>query len=243
MPEQNSAPSVPKPEVKPAEPFRRPHNALIVDKDMFLKEEVKPVVPVRSAGRGAKRAIPKSKPAKVLSYALLLLMGLLVGFGGYYFYAKYGSRSARTGTNRNAEVATAPVPQTEVEAGDETTAEGQLDTEPSEPKNTRATNETAGNESEEAPAQPIATPPASTSTTAEAPETTTTLGRYKVISKAYFHNEPDEDTRRKAFIIHWNNAVLMPVEEKNGFMYVEFTNHLGQTSKGWLLKKDLQKLN
>ncbi len=67
--------------------------------------------------------------------------------------------------------------------------------------------------------------------------------RYTVISKAYFHDAPAEATRRKAFINHWNNAVLQPLDEKNGFVYIVFTNHLGQTSKGWLLKKDLRPLN
>ena len=65
------------------------------------------------------------------------------------------------------------------------------------------------------------------------------VGKYKVVNKAYFHNEPDESTRREAFIIHWNNAVLQPTEERNGFVYVVFTNHLGQTSRGWLRKSDL----
>lgn len=65
------------------------------------------------------------------------------------------------------------------------------------------------------------------------------IGKYKVVNKAYFHNEPDESTRREAFIIHWNNAVLQPTKEENGFVYVVFTNHLGQTSRGWLKKSDL----
>jgi serine/threonine-protein kinase len=68
---------------------------------------------------------------------------------------------------------------------------------------------------------------------------TTKETRYKVRSKAYFHNEPDESTRRNAFIIHWNNAILSPSEEKDGFIYLVFTNHLGQVSKGWLSKRDL----
>ena len=63
--------------------------------------------------------------------------------------------------------------------------------------------------------------------------------RYKVRNKAYFHNTPDESTQRDAFIIHWNNAVLKPLNEKNGFIFVVFTNHLGQTSRGWLSKQDL----
>ncbi len=63
--------------------------------------------------------------------------------------------------------------------------------------------------------------------------------RYKVRSKAYFHNEPDKSTRRNAFIVHWNNAILKPSEEENGFIYIVFTNHQGQVSKGWLSKGDL----
>jgi serine/threonine-protein kinase len=68
---------------------------------------------------------------------------------------------------------------------------------------------------------------------------TTNNVRYKIRNKAFFHNEPDESTRREAFIVHWNNAVLKPLDEKNGYIYVVFTNHLGQVSKGWLSKKDL----
>ncbi len=72
-----------------------------------------------------------------------------------------------------------------------------------------------------------------------------TTTNYKVVSKAYFYNEPDESTRRKAYIIHWNNsyANIKPLDEKNGFVYVVFTNHLNQTSKGWLRKKDLTEVN
>ena len=68
------------------------------------------------------------------------------------------------------------------------------------------------------------------------------IGKYKVVNKAYFHNEPDESTRREAFIIHWNNAVLQPTKEENGFVYVVFTNHLGQTSRGWLKKSELSEV-
>ena len=65
------------------------------------------------------------------------------------------------------------------------------------------------------------------------------LVRYRVRNKAFFHNTPDESTRRNAFINHWNNAVLKPLADRNGFIYVVFTNHEGQTSKGWLNKDDL----
>ena len=68
------------------------------------------------------------------------------------------------------------------------------------------------------------------------------LGAYQVKSKAHFHNQPDESTKRSAFIVHWNKAVLHPREERNDFVYIVFTNHEGQTSKGWLRKKDLVKV-
>src|SRR5215203_2771424 len=57
-----------------------------------------------------------------------------------------------------------------------------------------------------------------------------TKGLYKIISKAYFHNEPDEATRRNAFVVHWNNSYskLKALDEKNGFIYVVFHNHLNQ---------------
>ena len=67
----------------------------------------------------------------------------------------------------------------------------------------------------------------------------TGLGKYKVRSKAYFHNSPNAATRRDAFIVHWNNAVLYPMKEEDDFVYIVFTNFKGQTSKGWLHKKDL----
>ena len=74
------------------------------------------------------------------------------------------------------------------------------------------------------------------------PSAVASKGHYKIISKAYFHNEPDESTRRNAFVNHWNNsyATLNALDEKNGFIYVVFRNHLNQTSKGWLRKKDLR---
>jgi hypothetical protein len=73
---------------------------------------------------------------------------------------------------------------------------------------------------------------------------TNTKGRYKILGKAYFHNEPDENTRRNAFVLHWNNsyATLEALDERNGFIYVVFRNHQNQTSKGWLRKKDLRAL-
>lgn len=67
--------------------------------------------------------------------------------------------------------------------------------------------------------------------------------QYMVVTKAYFYSEPDETTRRNAFVVPSNNAVLNALDEKDGFVYVVFTNQLGQSSKGWLRKADLQPVN
>ncbi|MBA4141334.1 MAG: serine/threonine protein kinase, partial [Segetibacter sp.] len=68
------------------------------------------------------------------------------------------------------------------------------------------------------------------------------VGKYKARSIAYFHDEPDETTRRNAFINQWNKS-FNAINEQNGFIYVIFTNEEGQVSKGWLRKKDLIRLN
>jgi hypothetical protein len=56
---------------------------------------------------------------------------------------------------------------------------------------------------------------------------------------AYFHSRPDEASKRAANINQWNNARLKALADQNGFIYVVYTNDKGQTSKGWLRKKDL----
>ncbi|MFD0750389.1 serine/threonine protein kinase [Mucilaginibacter calamicampi] len=56
---------------------------------------------------------------------------------------------------------------------------------------------------------------------------------------AYFHSSPDEASKRAANINQWNNARLKALDDRNGFIYVVYTNDEGQTSKGWLRKKDL----
>lgn len=67
--------------------------------------------------------------------------------------------------------------------------------------------------------------------------------QYMVTSKAYFYNTPDETSRRNAFVVPSNTAILNALDEQNNFILVEFRNQLGQSSKGWLQKKDLQLLN
>ena len=69
------------------------------------------------------------------------------------------------------------------------------------------------------------------------------VGQYKVVaSRAYFHNEADADTRRSAYMIP-SNDVVSALDDRNGFVYTEFTNSRGQTSKGWIKKSDLMPLD
>jgi len=71
----------------------------------------------------------------------------------------------------------------------------------------------------------------------------TIIGQYKVqVPRAYFHNEPDPSSRRGAYLIP-SNDVITALDEKNGFIYTEFTNNKGQTSKGWVQKTDLVTLD
>ncbi|MCD6064609.1 MAG: protein kinase [Flavipsychrobacter sp.] len=66
---------------------------------------------------------------------------------------------------------------------------------------------------------------------------------YRVVSyRAYFHNEPDRSTRRNAFLVRSDERILA-LDERDDFIYTEYTNSQGQTSKGWVLKDDLEPAN
>ncbi len=69
-----------------------------------------------------------------------------------------------------------------------------------------------------------------------------TSKKYLVIDTAYFNNKPDKSTRRKTYLDPLNKNVLNPIDDKNGFIYVVYTNRLGLTSKGWIDKKNLKPL-
>lgn len=182
-----------------------------------------------------KEATHRRTPRSVAN-ALWLVAALLAGFGAYYFYQRTSNPEKTVAMQSKEEPLTSPEPsvvQTDTSTLTDETTTAAL-TEKQEPEKERTTEVTQ---------KKAATKQTETQTTTATAGTRSALGQYKVISKAYFHDAPDESTRRKAFIIHWNNAVLTPQDEENGFVYIVFTNHLGQTSKGWLRKKDLQKLN
>lgn len=80
------------------------------------------------------------------------------------------------------------------------------------------------------------------------PDTTTTfkknLSKYVVKVKSYFYNKPDSNEKRNTFVLPWNDdyGILTALADKNGFIYIVFTNHAGRTSKGWIRKTDLEPL-
>lgn len=67
------------------------------------------------------------------------------------------------------------------------------------------------------------------------------IGRYHVSSKANFYDSPDENTLRNVFIAQGGNKIVSALEDRNGFIYVEYKNDRGYTTRGWLSKKDLTK--
>lgn len=73
-------------------------------------------------------------------------------------------------------------------------------------------------------------------------DTRPVIARYKVTSKANFYNSPDENTLRNTFISQSADKVVGALEDKNNFIFVVYTNDLGYTSRGWLSKKDLTKV-
>jgi serine/threonine-protein kinase len=62
------------------------------------------------------------------------------------------------------------------------------------------------------------------------------------VNKAFFYSQPNINTRREAHLVHWNNAELTALDDKNGFIYVVFFNTAGQVTKGWLKKSDLKRI-
>ena len=66
--------------------------------------------------------------------------------------------------------------------------------------------------------------------------------KYKVVDTTFFHDEPVTGSSRKTFLDPLKNNVLNSLQDKNGFIYIVYTNALGRTSKGWINKKDLKPL-
>ena len=64
--------------------------------------------------------------------------------------------------------------------------------------------------------------------------------RYAVVDTTYFHDQPDEASKRKSFLDPLNKNILTPIHDQKGYIFIVYTNHFGITSKGWINKKDLK---
>ncbi len=199
--------------------------------------------------RGDRPVIKQKNPKRSLSGIVLPLLGVvLFAFAIYGYFNKEKTAFADSDTvivpNRSQDSSFLNSP------GTETTGDKQA----SVPEASLPVPEDEGLRVEPPVAQPSTpvrtaskeAPEQDTNTAAETlpveRNATASLGRYKVRSKAFFHTEPEASTRRNAFIVHWNNAVLKPLDRKGDFVYIVFTNTEGQTSKGWLRVQDLIKV-
>jgi len=61
---------------------------------------------------------------------------------------------------------------------------------------------------------------------------------YFATTKAFFYNEPNDSTIRKAYLGEGDVAVVTKIQ--NEFGYISFTNSQGQVTKGWVKMSDLQ---
>ena len=61
-------------------------------------------------------------------------------------------------------------------------------------------------------------------------------------TRAYFYDNSNERSRRNSFLAKWNSPELTAIDEKNGFIYVEFFTVNGEITKGWLRKRDLRRI-
>ncbi|MGN6532375.1 MAG: HsdM family class I SAM-dependent methyltransferase [Ginsengibacter sp.] len=67
--------------------------------------------------------------------------------------------------------------------------------------------------------------------------------RYTVVNKAWFHSEPDSGKRKAFYLQGGQGQVVVPTREENGFVYIVYVNKKGQSTHGWLAKKDLEPVN
>lgn len=62
---------------------------------------------------------------------------------------------------------------------------------------------------------------------------------YVSASKSYFHDQPDFSTKRKAYLVKYDEATLL--RTRNGFGFVEFYNYAtSKTTSGWMRLTDLE---
>jgi serine/threonine-protein kinase len=191
-------------------------------------------------------SVPVNKGVSKNAFIALLLLTTGLGvFAAYSIFQKSDRNKTLTDQSMTMSEDSA--------AANDSMVTGAVMKQPAEKRKTKDTVENVLEEEgspkepeEEKPSDPMNFDTASATPKTNEDTTTSTeknLGSYRLaVDKAYFHNSPDESTRRNAFIVHWNNVVLNALDERDGFVYIVFTNHLGQTSRGWIRKADLKQV-
>lgn len=64
--------------------------------------------------------------------------------------------------------------------------------------------------------------------------------KYTVINKAWFHYEPDSNKIKHFYLTPRKGLIVISNAEESGFAYVVYTNNKGESTHGWINKKDLQ---
>jgi serine/threonine-protein kinase len=216
------------------------------DMPVVTTKEVVDETPVFVRNEYAEEVRPARKTTRISPLLIVLPLLLLLGFGAYYVLGKKSNANEFSG---NTSVLT-----TDSTSGMATNNAYTQDSpvkKPSRPKKDTAQQAILDSIIINVPDSVANEKPATNDSTTssahnaddnkQAETKSNKSGKYKVRSQAYFHNEPDESTRRNAFMTQWD-ASFTPLDETDDFVYVIFTNEQGQTSKGWLRKKDLIKL-
>ncbi|OOQ61758.1 serine/threonine protein kinase [Mucilaginibacter pedocola] len=215
----------------------------------------------RTAAAQAKPATPafvppsatdrKTSKAPILVIALLML--IVGGLAGRYLFKPKVAGVSQPATDTTSGYKTKPDKQAEIKPDRDTEVEDKPVVEPKKDSEAvvkkpetkpetlavhkKPKKDTAKKVAVKTPAKPKPTPPATPSEPAKSSGTGKVYSLFTTY--AYFYNKPDAGTKRNAYITQWDNARLRALEERDGFIYVVFTNKNGETSRGWLSKKDL----
>jgi type I restriction enzyme M protein len=162
--------------------------------------------------------LPEEKRRNRLAPVLIILFILLLGGGAFYwFYLKDNHHHLYT---RNK----IPDTSNNIKVSNTSTTDD------------RDTTPDFSNETESTTTQPDSSKHTTQVTSSENTEAT----KYTVVTKAWFHYQPDSTKKKAVFLEPRKDLILTPKDEKNGFVYVVYINSKGAATHGWLDKKDLE---
>jgi type I restriction enzyme M protein len=178
--------------------------------------------------------LQQRRRTKVLPAVLLIL--LLIITGGWVYYFNYKGNAIpfiQNGKNSDtASILKIPVANT---------FQQRKEKESKEPAD--VSEKVISKKTEKEDVVPVENKPVAASTTPVSDSITPVVTPlYTVIDTAWFHYEPDSARRKKVFLQAREDLVLTPTAEENGFIYVVYINNRGQSTRGWLDKRDLEVL-